>query len=401
MNILFLTLVNIEDINERNIYADLLRKFRNEGHDVFIVTPIERRFKQKTSVQTTERAKILRVRTLNIQKTNVIEKGISTLVIEGLFLKAIKKYFPLVTFDLVMYSTPPVTFTKVVRYIKNEHGAKAYLLLKDIFPQNAVDLGMMKKNGLLHRFFRRKEKQLYAVSDFIGCMSPANVEYLLQHNPQIPAEVVEVCPNSIEPDRCETVGEKTDLRDHYKIPGEATLFIYGGNLGKPQGLDFLLKVLESNHNNADRFFIVVGNGTEQHKIVNWFSSYNPSNALYLNSLPKYEYDSLVKSCDVGLIFLDKRFTIPNFPSRLLSYLEYKMPVLVATDENSDMGKIAEENNFGFYSVHGDLSEFNKQMDKITGNRTLIKEMGENGHRFLMNHYTVSNSYQIVMKHFNS
>lgn len=399
MNILFLTLADINSIEERGIYTDLLRKFVAEGHHVTIVAPKERRKKIKTNLSGTEQVKILQVKTLNIVSTNLIEKGIGTLAIEYQYLSAIRKHLSGLRFDIILYSTPPITFTKVVKAIKKRDGAKSYLLLKDIFPQNAVDLGMMKANGILHRFFRRKEKQMYAVSDFIGCMSPANVEYLLKHNPQIPAKVVEVCPNSIEPDINDTIEDKTDIRDKYKIPAHATLFIYGGNLGKPQGLDFLLEVLEANNNQPDRFFIVIGQGTEQGKIVNWFNSRNLSNAVYLNSLPKNDYDRLAQSCDVGLIFLDKRFTIPNFPSRLLSYLEYKMPVLLATDENSDMGKIAEAYNFGLFAVHGNLTDFNKQLDKITGNRQLIKEMGENGYNYLMNNYTVDHSYQIIIKHF--
>ena len=73
-----------------------------------------------------------------------------------------------------------------------------YLLLKDIFPQNAVDLGMFSKGGLLYRMFRKKEERLYQLSDYIGCMSPANVDYILRHNREVDIHRVEVCPNSIE-----------------------------------------------------------------------------------------------------------------------------------------------------------------------------------------------------------
>ena len=51
--------------------------------------------------------------------------------------------------------------------------------------------------GLLYMFFRAKEKKLYALSDYIGCMSPANVEYVLRQNPEISADRVEVAPNSL------------------------------------------------------------------------------------------------------------------------------------------------------------------------------------------------------------
>lgn len=399
MNILFLTIIKINEISERGIYTDLIRKFRAEGHSLYIVSPNERRFNEKTELIQSGGTHLLKIRTLNIQKTNIVEKGIATLLLEYQFHKEINQFFGDIKFDLILYSTPPITFTKVVRAIKKRDGAKSYLLLKDIFPQNAVDLGMMKKNGILHRLFRRKERLLYAVSDFIGCMSPANVEYLLKHNPQIPVKTVEVCPNSIQLDNLQLAEKDSfSIRKQYNINKDVTIFIYGGNLGKPQGLDFLLEILDSNKDKQDRFFIIVGAGTERNKIFEWFSLNDISNAILLTGLPKLEYDKLVNSCDVGLIFLDKRFTIPNYPSRLLSYLECKMPIITATDINSDLGRIAFQNKYGFFCENGKLDDFNEQLDKFVGNQALVQEMGKNGYRFLSNNYTVDKSYQIIMKH---
>lgn len=399
MKVLFLTLANINNINERNIYSDLMRKFRDEGHEVYIVTPTERRLKQKTELRKTNGITLLKIKILNIQKTNLIEKGVSTLLIEHLFLAGIKKYILGVRFDLVLYSTPPITFTKVIRYIKHRDGAKSYLLLKDIFPQNAVDLEMIKKRGLIHRYFRHKEKQLYHISDYIGCMSPANVDYVTLHNPEINPKTVEVNPNSIEPDsNFIDVTKKNVIRNQFGIPLDATVFIYGGNLGKPQGIDFLLEVLNSNKEKQEIFFVIVGSGTEFLKVQTWFTTNNPVNAILLDGLPKSEYDQLIQTCDVGLIFLDRRFTIPNFPARLLSYLEYKMPVIAATDPNTDLGKIMEDNKFGYWTQNGDLIKINKQIEQITINVSLRLTMGIDGYNYLLKNHTVSHSYELLMKH---
>lgn len=395
MKILFLTLSNINSIADRGIYTDLLRYFASQGHSVTIVTPKERRYKTATNIREDKGVRILQVKTFNIQKTNFVEKGLGTLAIEYQFLAAVVKYLQDTKFDLVLYSTPPITLTRVIKAIKKRDNARTYLLLKDIFPQNAIDIGMMKREGILHRFFRRKEKQLYRVSDFIGCMSPANVAYVLAHNTEIKAERVEVCPNSIEPDTSVFVKDKV-WRIQYNIPEEATVFIYGGNLGKPQGLDFLMEVLASNVGKKDRFFIVVGSGTERSRLEAWFTEQHPDNAILLGALPKNEYDNLVRSCDVGLIFLDGRFTIPNYPSRLLSYMEYRMPVLIASDNNSDIGTIAEANRYGLWAAHGDLEGFNKQLDVLCGNSSLRKEMGEKGYNFMLKNYTVEQSYRMIM-----
>jgi len=112
MNILFLTLVNISSVEDRGIYQDLLRKFRNEGHRLFIVNPVERSVGRNTYLTESGRVKVLKVKTFNIQKTNIIEKGVGTLAIEFQYLKAIKKYFSDIKFDLILYSTPPITFSK-------------------------------------------------------------------------------------------------------------------------------------------------------------------------------------------------------------------------------------------------------------------------------------------------
>lgn len=201
MNVLFLTLLSFDSLRERTIYTDLLREFVKNGHNVYAISPVERRQRQNTHLIQEENATILRLKIGNTQKTNIIEKGISTVLIEPIFIKAIKKYFSNIKFDLVLYSTPPITFYKAIDYVKKRDGAKSYLLLKDIFPQNAVDLGMMTTTGprsIIYKYFRRKEKKLYAISDHIGCMSPANVKYVLDHNPEVEPSKVEVCPNSIE-----------------------------------------------------------------------------------------------------------------------------------------------------------------------------------------------------------
>ena len=164
-----------------------------------------------------------------------------------------------------------------------------------------------------------KEKRLYKISDFIGCMSQANVDFLRDQNTEISAKNLEICPNSINPIQIEKDEQQIKrIRQKYNIPSDKTIFIYGGNLGKPQGIDFLIACLHANKCNEQAFFIVAGSGTEVTKLQAYFDKEQPANARLFEQLPIDEYELLANSCDVGLIFLDHRFTIPNFPSRLLS-----------------------------------------------------------------------------------
>lgn len=399
MNILFLSLSRFDDVNVRGIYSDLMREFINRGNDVYIASPTERRFGKSTHLIESDRCHILKIRTLNIQKTNIIEKGIGTLLLESQFDKAIRKYWGEIQFDLVLYSTPPITFNKVIERIKKRCGCRSYLMLKDIFPQNAVDLGMMKEGSLLHKMFRKKEERLYEISDKIGCMSPANCEYVIKHNSSVNPAKVELCPNAVMPIEILdlTDSERAELLSKLGIPSDKTLFIYGGNLGKPQGIDFLLRVVEANEKRTNSFIVIVGSGTEFPKISRWFDEHTPKNAKLLSALPKNEYDNLIKACHVGLIFLDPRFTIPNFPSRLLSYLENRMPVLLATDCNCDIGQIAEQEGFGFWAKSGDLDAFIKNMNYFKAGKDTIDCMGKKGEEFLLHNYTVDKVADIILR----
>ena len=400
MNILFLTLADINTIKERGIYQDLLREFTRNNHSVYIVSPSERKHKLKSRIIDEPQCKILKVKTGNIQKTNIVEKGISTVLLEKQYKNAIKIYFPNVKFDLVIYSTPPITLVKVIKYIKKRDNAKTYLLLKDIFPQNAVDIGMMKKSGILYKYFRKKEKKLYELSDYIGCMSQANVDYILKHNTVIDKNTVHVSPNSIEPVDI-TVNEalKNETRKKHGIPINAKVFIYGGNLGKPQNIPFVVECLKQNQNKKDRFFIVCGKGTDYQKLENYIIQSAPENIKLINGLSKSEYDDLVKCCDIGLIFLDKRFTIPNFPSRLLAYMENSMPVIACTDKNTDIGEIITNGNFGWWCESDNADNFTRIVESIKNDD--IKPKGETARFFLENNYTVQKSYEIIINKVNN
>ncbi len=398
MKVAFITLSHIRNIESRGIYTDLMRKFRDEGHEVYIITPCERRLKLETSLKNVDGVKILGVKTLNIQKTNILEKGLGTVLLESQLKSAVKKYLSDVRFDLILYSTPPITFTGVVSYLKKKNPKViSYLLLKDIFPQNAVDLKMFSKGSLLYKFFRQKEVQLYKSSDYIGCMSPANVRFLLEENPYINSGHVEVAPNSITLQEQKEF-DRNAVRKKYNLPIDKPIFIYGGNLGKPQGIDYLIKCLEANSNRGDCHFLVVGGGTEYNKLASWYEGLKPENVSVFSSLPKSDYDLLVRSCDVGLIFLDHRFLIPNFPSRLLSYLEYKMPIIAATDVHTDIGTIAQDNGFGYWCESVSVEDFTSCVNHYIENPQRIEIMGEKGYQYLLDNYQTQNTFSVVMSH---
>ncbi len=104
-------------------------------------------------------------------------------------------------------------------------------------------------------------------------------------------------------------------------------------------------------------------------------------------------------CDVGLIILDWRFAIPNYPSTLLSYLTGHKPVIAATDVNCDTGALAEENGYGFFCPSDSVEAFVATVDKMIASDRV--QMGERGYRFFLNNYTTEHTYNAIIRHLAS
>lgn len=397
MNILFLTIAWPQDPHEHNLYTDLLEYFAEQGHKVVVVCSSESRYGNETHIAEERGLKVLYVRTGNLTKVSFIRKGISNLLLGRQFKKAIRSYLPRESFDLILMSTPPITLSGLYADLKKIFNAKTYLLLKDIWPQGIADVGAIKQNGLIYKYFSYQEQRLYAASDYIGCMSPVNIQYIMTHNRIPKTTVVEENPNSIRI-RKFTVQKSREIFAKYNIPADRCIFIAGGNFGIPQGIPQFLSMLEQ-IDLSGAFFLFVGDGTEAEKIRKYVRNHPNMPMAFISRLPKDEYEQICESADVGLILLDGRYSIPNFPSRLLSYLENRLPILCCTDSCTDIGKIVEKYNCGRYVQQGDTQTLENDIRELSSNREHRESMGINSFHMLKSRYTVGHSYEIIMKHF--
>ncbi len=389
--ILVLSIIDVNYMKYNGIYNDLFKELgkKNKVDIVSITNMNEEYYVYSNNIN------IYRVESKQIFNVGKIRKALNLLTLNKRFKKTIKKNLKNKEYDMILYSTPPITINSTIEYVKKIYKAKTYLLLKDIFPQNAVDLNMMNKKGLVHKYFKIKENNLYKISDYIGVMSPKNREFIVLNN-NVDSKKIEINSNSVQitKNRTQTIEQKNSILKQYSLPTNQTLFIYGGNLGAPQGIEYILKVIKENES-TNNHIVIVGDGTEKNKLVNHIKYNNIVNTTFINKLNKENYDELLKACDVGLIFLDKRFTIPNIPSRLLSYLDYNKPVIAATDVNTDLKDIIEDGNFGYWCESKNSKDMIDLFEKIKTNDN-IKVLGNNGRKYLEENYDVKISAKSIL-----
>lgn len=379
------------------IYTDLADALNEAGHEITVAVSEQARNLSHTTMKKERGFDVLRIVTGNYYDVGLVEKGITTLRIPSFMKKGITQNLNDREFDFILYEAPPVTNASLVSWAKKKFNCPSYLMLKDIFPQNAVDIGMMKKDGFIYKFFLSKEKQLYDSADIIGCMSEGNRQYILRHNPLIKPDKVEIFPNTKKLTESYLTNESS-MRQKYSIPKEVCVFLFGGNMGKPQYVNLLCEAIIDCKDDENIFFLFIGRGTERYKLEETIKSKGIKNTRVIENLPRDEYEQITKECNVGLIILDPRFTIPNYPSRILSYMEYAKPVLAATDKVTDLKDLIEDSECGEWVWSGDKDAFVEKIRIMSKNLSLV-EMGKKGRNYIEQNFNLNISVHILGNHF--
>ena len=372
------------------MYTALVEEFLNHGHEVTIVAPGN----EKTDIYVENGIPVLRVQSLPIKNVPNYLKGISNVLLPYLFERALNQFYKEKSFDVIISPTPPITLVDLAAKLKRKFGAKFYVILRDIFPQNAVDLGFMKKEGLLHRYFRRYERKLYREADYIGCMSQGNIDYVKKHNPEVSADKLHELKNYQKPYK----GFSSDpvfLKNKHGI-AEKFVVVFGGNMGRPQQLENVLTLAESVLHFPDIVFLLLGEGVQINKIEAEAKTKGLTNINIQRTIPKQEYQDLLCLCDVGLISLHEDFTIPNIPSKALDYFNVGIPVLASLDRATDFWRILDENECGLWSYAGEHEKLKSQLIQFYSNKELKESVGRNGKNYFISNLLPERAFSIVI-----
>lgn len=400
MKVLFITIAWPQP-GERNLYSDLMDEFITRGHEVLVLSAEER--VAKSSVVTEKGKKILKVPTSKIRKVNKLKKAIALFSLGSTLKRELLRNFPDLKIDLIIAHTPPITLSGILQSLKRKFNAPLYFLLKDIWPHGPADLGIIVKNGILFKYFRFHERRIYKTADFIGCMSPMNMEYIIENNGYLAKEKVEVCPNTITPRNLELKTARSVIREKHQVPEGATVFIFSGNIGKAHGIDFYLEAIGKLRGFEKAYFLIGGSGQYFDFAVREIYRKGLTNIGTYRRLPADDFDQLLLACDVGVILLDAKYSVPQFPSRLLAYLEAGKPVLCSVNNKTDIGDIVMKAGCGLATINGDLNSFIQAVEFFCDdtNSDLVQRMSHNSLELLNQAYTSSCGYDIIMNHFRN
>jgi len=350
-------------LDEPNMHVAFVKEAAARGHDVTVMALCEKRTGKETSFEVKDHIRVLSVRCGNIQKTNKYEKVISSVLANFHMLRSMRRFLRGERYDLVVWSVSTTLICFAVQQICKSCHAREYLLLKEYWPQDPVDLGALKEGGLVYKVLRYVEKTMLDKADRIGVSSPAGIRYVEERYPWNAAKC-EVCPHCEMPLEVQPAWKST-IREKYGISPDKTVFLYGGNFGISQGVDDMIACVRGIEDISDAQVVLLGSGTEFQRVRG--ALIDCRNVLCMDAMGYREFFQFATACDCGLIFLYRNYHVPNVPGKLNTYLNAEIPIIACVDDYTDAGRIVEDGGAGFSVRSGDVQAFRQAvLDMLDG-----------------------------------
>jgi glycosyltransferase involved in cell wall biosynthesis len=365
-----------------NLIFDLSKKLADLGHEVSVITT-SHKINSYVNINSKNGINVVTIKSGKIDGENYFSRGINEFFLSWKIWKYGKVFFKNNKCDLLIWYSPTIFLGPIVNKLKRMNGSETYLILRDIFPQWAIDTGILK-NKILIRFFKFFENYQYKQADTIGVQSKKNLDYF--NNNKIKCNL-EVLYNWTFINKSKIIKKKNS---------EVNL-IYGGKIGFAQQLENFVVLAEKLVKFENVKIILIGSGYESKNLNNMISKKKLKNIIILDEVNPIDYEKILSKCQIGIISLNAKFKTPNIPGKLMTYGNYRLPVLASINIGNDLEDILINSNSGLVSYSGDHNELYKNTLKMLNNEDLRSEMGENCYELIIKKFSVENAARQILK----
>jgi len=331
-----------------HLFYELAQALHNRGHTVTVLTGLPRyhvagngrEYRQRRLVREVYHGlEVWRVWNLDIPWDAPVLRGLDQFIFAA---SAGWVGLRLPDFDAALVYSPPLPLALAALAFCRARSRPLVVNVQDLFPQSAIDLGVLT-NPMLIRIFRRLESLLFRRADLLTAHSEGNRQYILAHGGS--PERVRVLPNWIDTNAI-TPGERNNgLRTNL---GWQDRFIisFAGIMGYSQDLETILKCARLLQDRPEIGFLMVGDGVEKPKLIRMAKDMNLNNVAFLPMQPKEKYPEVLAASDVCLATLRPEVKTPVVPSKILSIMAAGRAVLAAMPLDGDGPKLVVEAGCG-------------------------------------------------------
>lgn len=350
---------------------DLAREFVAQGHEIIVITPAAGQNRSWLD-EVSDGLTVLRLFAPQTKNIGRIRRAVSEALLPFFMIWSFRNspYYPLKLDGIIWYS-PTIFFGPLVHVLKRRNHCKSYLILRDIFPDIAIDLGILKF-GLIYRFFKGVESYQYSLADVIGVQSQSNLKYL-DHWAMRPKRHLEVLHNWLT---SRPIVESNFSIANTPLAGK-TVIVYAGNMGLMQGIDVVLELARKLLVRDDVGILLLGRGSEVLRLKHEATLMGLKNILFHDEIPPSEVPALLSQCHIGLLLLDPRLKTHNIPGKLITYMHAGLPILGRINFGNDLLDIIKNNEIGFAYAGEESEEFFLMADRLVNDHLTRTKMSAN------------------------
>ncbi len=337
---------------------DLSREFSRQGHALTILLPSPDQ-EAPWSLENFDGAEVLRLKAPRTKDIGYVRRTLGELVMPFAMLYQFRKC-PLSSerWDGVVWYAPSIFHGPLASVLKKTSKCRGYLIIRDIFPEWAVDMGLMGR-GLTYLFFDFVARYQYSVADIIGVQTSGNRKYFERWQ-QKPGRTLEVLQNWLDKPaqaRCRIRLNETTLAGR-------KVFVYAGNMGIAQGMDILLDLAEKLQHRTDIGFLFVGRGSDVVRLKSIANNRQLNNVLFYDEIDVDEIPDLYSQCCAGIVALDSRHKSHNIPGKFLTYMQSGLPVLANVNTGNDLAQMIRIKNVGQVCETNNIRDLYKKVNEL-------------------------------------
>jgi colanic acid biosynthesis glycosyl transferase WcaI len=376
-----------------HLMLELAQELHLRGHDVTVITTWPEYNLDDASAKVTFNERmdesgicVLRVKTLPHHNVNYLVRGIAQIAMPYQFLLKLRKYK--INPDVAIIYSPPLPLALVGSWLRG-NGVRTLLNIQDLFPQNAIDLGILK-NPLQIALFKAMERYAYKRADIVTVHSSGNRRAVLAQHPEV-APRLHILHNWVDIDHhqeqsTDSLTQGVDFRTKWNIK-QKYVAVFAGVMGPSQYLELVLRIASDMVDDTDLLFLLVGDGKEKDKLERIVNEKNLSNVQFRNFVSREEYPDLLRACNIGLVCLSPQNRTPVIPGKILGHMAAGIPVMAFLHSASDGHTLIKDAGCGFSADSADYSTCLQSIKDLMRQSENFRHLGESGRRYATQHFS--------------
>jgi glycosyltransferase involved in cell wall biosynthesis len=373
---------------------DLTIELIKQGVDLLVIIP-DSNLEQNWKIEDFSGAKILRLYSLPAKNVNYFYRTLNEFLMPFFMRRnLLKSPFQNHKFDGVIWYSPSIFHAPFVKYLKKKSQCKSYLIIRDIFPDWALDMGLIKQ-GVIYWCFKLVANYQYSIADIIGVQTSGNKKYFEKWQKKN-GKTLSILENwLIDPDykACSIEINKTSLAGR-------KIFVYAGNMGVAQGMDEIIDLAESMISLSEIGFIFVGRGSEVARLKQKAKDKKMVNVLFFDEIDPDEIPSLYSQCRVGVVALDARHKTHNIPGKFITYMQCGLPVLANINSGNDLKELIETHNVGRVKDIKSKSSLKDTALLLLNDIAEHDDISKQCRTLFKNRFHASSAVKNILSHFN-